>query len=156
MKNSFFKAEKPIIPISRIILLISILFLCINFSACASFANVKDFFTEKFSNEEEMDKAVETIDIFFSLLIEKNFKEAYQYISSEDKIKGNQQKFSNEFADVTDIVSVDINWVEVKNNIAIVGIDLTESYDGEEKVFKDIEVSLIKEEDGSWKIVFWN
>ena len=61
-----------------------------------------------------------------------------------------------EFSGITDIVAVEINWVEVKNNIALVGIDIVDSYDGGEKMYKDIEVSLIKEEDESWKIVFWN
>jgi hypothetical protein len=35
------------------------------------------------------------------------------------------------------------------------GVDLLDSYDGEEKMYKDIELSLIKEEDGNWKVVFW-
>jgi len=46
--------------------------------------------------------------------------------------------------------------VEIKNNIANVGIDLTDLYDGEEKVYKDLIVSLLKGEDGSWGINFWH
>ena len=42
------------------------------------------------------------------------------------------------------------------NNIAEVGFDLIDSYDNEEKAYKDLVVSLIKEEDGSWKINFWD
>ncbi len=102
-----------------------------------------------------MDRATAITEEFFNLLIDKNFEEAYEYLSNADREYGSVEDFSNEFTDVTDIVSVDINWVEVKSNIAAVGIDLTESYDGEEKIFKDIEVSLIKEEDKDWKIVFW-
>ena len=89
------------------------------------------------------------------MLIDKDYEEAYWYISSRDKYQKILEDFSNEFKDVTDIISINKNWVEIKNNIAVVGMDLTDSYDGEEKVFKDIEVSLIKEEDGGWKIVFW-
>ncbi len=55
---------------------------------------------------------------------------------------------------VTKITKIEINWVEVKNNVALVCIDLYDTYDGEEKIFKDIIVSLIKEND-EWKINFW-
>jgi len=103
-----------------------------------------------------MNEVVEIVDVFFDLLIDKDYEGAYWYISSRDKSQKNLEGFKDEFKDVTDIVSININWVEIKNNIAMVGIDLTDSYDGEEKLFKDIEVSLIKEEDGDWQIVFWN
>jgi hypothetical protein len=136
-------------------LIIMGLFLCAGLCSCTTFQNVKEFFKEKFSVETEINRAIETVDIFFNLLIEKNYSEAYKYLSSKDKERHSLDDFSNEFKNVTDIVSIDIKWGEVKNNIAIVGIDLTDSYDGEEKVYTDIEVSLIKEEDGSWKIVFW-
>lgn len=137
-------------------MLILVLFLCINFSACTISSNIKSFFAEKFSDEAEMDDVVEIVNIFFNLLIDKDYEEAYWYISSKDKSQKSLEDFSNEFKDVTNIVSINKNWVEIKNNIAVVGMDLTDYYDGEEKVFKDIEVSLIKEEDGDWKIVFWN
>jgi hypothetical protein len=52
-------------------------------------------------------------------------------------------------------MGADINWVEIKGNTALLGVDILDSYDGEQKMYKDIEVSLIKEEDGSWKVVFW-
>lgn len=117
---------------------------------------MKNFFIRKFSDEAEMNEVVEIVDVFFNLLIDKDYKGAYWYISSRDKSQKSLEDFYSEFKDVTDIVSININWVEIKNNIAVVGMDLTDSYDGEEKVFKDIEVSLIKEEDGDWKIVFWN
>lgn len=120
------------------------------------YPEVESFFKERFSADKEMDRATAITEEFFNLLIDKNLEEAYEYLSSADKGYGSMEDFSDEFRDVTDIVSVDINWVEVKSNIATVGIDLTDSYDGEEKIFKDIEVSLIKEdEDGDWKIVFW-
>jgi len=138
------------------LLLVLILFLCINFSGCTLSSNIKSFFEGKISDESEKDEVVEIVKIFFNLLVDKDYEEAYGYISNKDKSRSNLEDFSGEFKNVTDIVSINIKWVEVKNNIAVVGMDLTDSYDGEEKLFKDIEVSLIKEEDGDWKIVFWN
>jgi len=126
------------------------------FSGCGIIDNGRVLVTERFSSDKEMDAAVETVDIFFNLLMEKNYEEAYKYLSSEDKSSASEQDFVMEFSNITDIVTVEINWVEVKNNIALVGIDIIDNYDGEEKMYKDIEVSLIKEEDESWKIVFWN
>jgi len=156
MKNISFKNHKCITLLVRSFLLVLILFLCINFSACTLSSNIKSFFKEKFSDESEEDEVVEIVDVFFDLLIDKDYEGAYWYISSRDKSQKNLEGFKDEFKDVTDIVSININWVEIKNNIAMVGMDLTDSYDGEEKLFKDIEVSLIKEEDGDWQIVFWN
>jgi hypothetical protein len=156
MQSIFFKRYKYIKLLGRSFLLILVLFLCISFSACTFVSNIKSFFTDKFSVEDEMDEVVEIVNIFFNLLADKDYEEAYEYISSKDKTRKNLEGFKDEFKDVTDIVSININWVEVKNNVALVGIDLTDFYDGEEKLFKDIEVSLIKEEDESWKIVFWN
>jgi len=156
MQSIFLKRYKYIILLGRIFLLILVLFLCINFSACTLSSNIKSFFKEKFSVEAEMNEVVEIVDVFFDLLIDKDYEGAYWYISSRDKSQKNLEGFKDEFKDVTDIVSININWVEIKNNIAVVGMDLTDFYDGEEKVFKDIEVSLIKEEDGDWQIVFWN
>lgn len=156
MKNISFKNHKCITLLVRSFLLVLILFLCINFSACTISSNIKSFFKEKFLDEGEKDEVVKIVDVFFNLLIDKDYEGAYWYISSRDKSQKSLEDFSNEFKDVTDIVSINKNWVEIKNNIAVVGMDLTDSYDGEEKVFKDIEVSLIKEEDGDWKIVFWN
>lgn len=138
------------------LLLVLILFLCINFSGCTLSSNIKSFFEGKISDEAEKDEVVEIVNIFFNLLVDKDYERAYRCISNKDKSQKNLEDFKDEFKDVTDIVSIKFNWREIKNNIAVVGIDLTDSYDGEEKVFKDIEVSLIKEEDGDWKIVFWN
>jgi hypothetical protein len=125
-------------------------------SGCSTIDSGKDFISKKLSSEDEMDQAVEIVDKFFGLLVEKDFKEAYKYISYKDRKERSEQDFISEFSDVTDIVKVEINWVEVKNNIALVGIDIIDKYDGGAKMYKDIEVSLVREEDGSWKIVFWD
>ena len=151
----FLKYKYTTLPVIGL-LLVLILFLCINFSGCTLSSNIKSFFEGKISDESEKDEVVEIVKIFFNLLVDKDYEEAYGYISNKDKSRSNLEDFSGEFKNVTDIVSINIKWVEVKNNIAVVGMDLTDSYDGEEKLFKDIEVSLIKEEDGDWKIVFWN
>jgi len=136
--------------------LILAIFLCLNFSGCTFFSNVKSFFTDKFSADEEIEEVAVIVNEFFDLLIDKKYEEAYEYLSSKDRSMGDSEDFSDEFKDVTDIVSIDIKWVDIKNNLAVVGMDLTDSYDGEEKVFKEIEVSLLREDDESWKIVFWD
>jgi hypothetical protein len=123
---------------------------------CSTIDSGKDLISEKLSSEDEMDEAVEAVDKFFQLLMDKDYGEAYKNISSKDREEKSQQDFISEFSDVTDIIKVEINWVEVKNNIALAGIDIIDSYDGEQKIYKDIEVSLVKEEDGSWKVVFWD
>lgn len=135
--------------------LILVIFLCFSIPGCTFFSNAKDFFTDRFTIEDEIEEVTEIVDEFFSLLIGKEYEKAYEYISSKDKSGNSPEDFSNEFKDVTDIVSIDIKWVDIKNNLAVVGMDLTDSYDGEEKVFKEIEVSLLREDDESWKIVFW-
>lgn len=137
-------------------MLILAIFLCLNFSGCTFFSNVKSFFIDKFSADEEIEEVTVIVNEFFDLLIDKKYGEAYEYLSSKDRSKGDPEDFSDEFKDATDIVSIDIKWVDIKNNLAVVGMDLTDSYDGEEKVFKEIEVSLLREEDESWKIVFWS
>jgi hypothetical protein len=126
------------------------------FSGCSTAEEAKVFISERLSSRDDMDAAVEVVDRFFALIMENDLREAYTLISESDRNIRYEKDFINEFEDVTEIVKVEINWVEVNNNIATVGIDLIDTYDGDEKMYKDIEVSLIKEEDGSWKIVFWD
>jgi hypothetical protein len=126
------------------------------FSGCSTAEEAKVFISERLSSRDEMDAAVEVVDRFFTLIMENDHRQAYKLISESDRNGRDEQDFIDEFDDATEIVKVEINWVEVNNNIATVGIDLIDTYDGEEKMYKDIEVSLIKEEDGSWKIVFWD
>ena len=116
--------------------------------------NIKEQILSKFKSEERMDAAVETVDLFFHALIEKDYKKAYTFISVQDRNIKDLGDFEEEMRDVTDIIDIKINWVEVKDNIAIIGVDIMDYYDGSEKLYKDIEVSLIKEED-EWKINFW-
>lgn len=137
-------------------MLILAIFLCLSFTGCTFFSNVKSFFIDKFSADEEIEEVAVIVNEFFYLLIDKDYEKAYEYLSSKDRSRGDPEDFSDEFKNVTDIVSIDVKWVDIKNNLAVVGMDLTDSYDGEEKVFKDIEVSLLREDDESWKIVFWN
>ena len=142
--------------IKKTVLTAAIIILLLSLQGCTFFDSARESITERFTGKEEMDKAVETVDIFFGFVISEDFEQAYQYISSKDKESRDLDDFTGEFANITKIVKIETNWVEVNNNIAVVGIDLLERYDGEEKLFKDIEVSLIKEEDESWKVVFWD
>jgi len=122
---------------------------------CSTAEKGKEFISEKLSSDDEMDAAIDVVESFFELIMEEDHGQAYGLISKSDREEKTEQEFISEFEDVTDIVKVEINWVEINNNIGTVGIDLIDTYDGEQKMYKDIEVSLIKEEDGSWKIVFW-
>ncbi len=122
---------------------------------CSTAEKGKEFISEKLSSDDEMDVAVDVVESFFELIMEEDYGQAYRLISKSDREEKTEQEFISEFEDVTDIVKVEINWAEINNNIGTVGIDLIDTYDGEQKMYKDIEVSLIKEEDGSWKIVFW-
>ena len=133
-----------------------ILILFLSLTGCTFYENVKESITERFTGEEEMEKAVAAVEIFFDLVINEDLEQAYLYISSKDKESRDFEDFTGEFANITKIITIEVNWVELKNNIAVVGIDLLERYDGEEKLFKAIEVSLVKEEDESWKVVFWD
>ena len=143
--------------LNKYFLLLTILSLFVLlWGGCSIMDDARDFISGRLSSDDDMDEVVEVVGIFFDLLVEKDYEQAYTYVSSRDREMNSQQDFIREFSDVTDIVKVEINWVEVKNNIALVGIDLMDSYDGEQKMYKDIEVSLVKEEDGAWKIVFWD
>ena len=139
-----------------IIFIIFLIFLCSIFTSCEQYQKIKNSIVQKFTDEEEMSSAVNVVKDFFNALINKDYSKAYKYICSEDKENRRLEDFNSELSNVTDIISIEINWVEIKNNIAVVGIDLIDLYDGGEKVYKNIEVSLMKEEDGSWKINFWD
>jgi 5-methylcytosine-specific restriction endonuclease McrBC GTP-binding regulatory subunit McrB len=154
--RKFFKKYRHKILIGRIIIPVLIVFLCASSSACTVFGSIKDFFTERFSIEDDVRDITSVLDSFFHLIKDEDYRRAYQYLSSGDRSQGTLEDFKQDIANVTDIISVNINYVEVNNDTAVAGIDMTDSYDGEEKIYKDMEVSLVREEDGSWKIVFWD
>ena len=126
------------------------------FNGCSTFNEGKEAIVQKLTSQDEMDDAVIVVEDFFNLIMEKDYESAYGYLSRRDKEDHQLQDFIEEFSDVTDIIKVELNWVEVKNNVAKVGIDILDSYDGDQQIYKDIEVSLVKEENGKWKIVFWD
>jgi predicted transcriptional regulator len=140
----------------NIFLAISVILMLLMFfnMACSDGMDVSNKLFSRFKSEDRMDAAVATVESFFQAFIEKDYKKAYAQISNDDKAVYSIEDFEKELKDVTEIIGFKVNWVEVKNNIAIVGIDITDFYDGSEKLYKDIEVSLIDEE-GIWKINFW-
>jgi len=152
LKNqTFFKL--PVKAAGLILVLVFVFSSCLILPGCDRLQQLRATVTGIFTREEESNNAVEVVDGFFSAMIEKDYSKAYDYIYNDK----NQtlEDFKKEMGSVTDIVSVEINWVEVKNNIAVVGIDLIDTYDGEEKIYKDLEVSLVKDADQEWKINFW-
>ena len=139
-----------------LLIMLFILALAFSLAGCSKKVDIKTIVKNKLSGEDAMNAAVAVVDDFFKNLKSGNLGESFNLISSQDKINHGINDFKKELENVTQIVDIKINWVEVKNNIADVGIDMTDSYDNEEKVYKDIVVSLVKEEDGSWKINFWD
>ena len=123
---------------------------------CSSKTDIKTLVRNKLTSEDEMNITVNIVEDFFSYLKSEDYEKAYELLSVKDKEKHDFTVFQEELKNVTKVIEVEINWVEIKNNIANVGIDLTDIYDKEEKVYKDLIVSLLKEEDGSWGINFWN
>jgi predicted RNA-binding protein with PUA domain len=151
-KNYYSKTKS--IAVCLIILLIMVL--AFPLAGCSKKVDMTTLLKNKLSGEDAMNAAVVVVDDFFRNLKSGNLEESFNLISSQDKLTHGINDFKKELENVTQIVDIEINWVEVKNNIADVGIDLVDSYDNEEKVYKDIVVSLVKEEDESWKINFWD
>ena len=125
-------------------------------NGCSGRADIKTLVKNKLTSEDEINVAVAIVEEFFNYLKSEDYEKAYGLLSSKDKGKHDLSDFKEEFKNVTRIIEVETNWVEIKNNIANVGIDLTDLYDGGEKVYKDLIVSLLKGEDGSWGINFWH
>jgi len=138
-------------------IIIAVMFLMMPaFSGCRMITDFKDNIVSRINKSDAERAAVDTVEEFFSAVIESDYKNAYSYIYMGTETLRTFEDFENEFEDVTSIIKVEAKWIEVKNNIAVVGIDLIDAYDGEEKIYKDIEVSLIKDSADKWKINFWN
>ena len=152
LKNFYSKTRL----VAVLLIMLFILALAFSLAGCSKKVDIKTIVKNKLSGEDAMNAAVAVVDDFFRNLKSGNLEESFNLISSQDKITHDINDFKKELENVTQIVDIKINWVEVKNNIADVGIDLSDSYDNEEKVYKDLVVSLVKEEDGSWKINFWD
>jgi hypothetical protein len=142
--------------IAVLLIMLFILISVFSLPGCSKKVDIKTIVKNKLSGEDAMNAAVAVVDDFFKNLKSGNLEESFKLISSQDKITHDLNDFKKEMKNVTQIVNIKINWVEVKNNIADVGVDLSDIYDNEEKVYKGIVVSLVKEEDGSWKINFWD
>jgi len=152
LKDYYSKAKS----IAVCLIVIVILVLAFPLAGCSKKVEMTTLLKNKLSGEDAMNAAVAVVDDFFRNLKSGNLEESFNLISSRNRLTHDINDFKKELENVTQIVDIEINWVEVKNNIADVGIDLVDSYDNEEKVYKDIVVSLVKEEDGSWKINFWD
>ena len=134
-------------------------------TGCQKIAGFKNSILDRFNSEKQSEAAVAVVSQFFNFLIAQDYNSAYALIyvlpetaelpESPESLK-TMEDFKKEFLSVTKVVSIEINWVEVKNNIAIVGIDMIDTYDGEENIYKDIQVSLVKDNNESWKKNFWN
>jgi hypothetical protein len=135
-----------------LILLSSLVFL----TGCEKITGFKNAILDRFNSEKQSDAAVATVNQFFNFLIVQDYDSAYTLVYMLPESPKTIKDFKQEFLSVTKIVSIEINWIEIKNNIAIVGVDMIDTYDGEEKIYKDIQVSLVKDKDESWKINFWN
>ena len=147
-KNIFLKT----LIIFTILFFIAVFLSC----GCSSKTDIKTIVKNKLTSEDDMEKTVSIVEDFFNYLKSEDYQKAYELLSVKDKERHDFAAFQEELKNVTTIIKVETNWVEVKNNIANVGIDLIDIYDNEEKVYKDLIVSLVKEEDGSWGINFWN
>lgn len=152
LKNQYSQSRSVGICIAIFFMMISAIIL----SGCSNKVDVTALVKNKLSGEDAMNSAVAVVDDFFKNMMSGNLEESFNLVSTQDRLDHDLNDFKIELENVTQIVDIDINWVEVKNNIADVGVDLVDSYDNEEKVYKDIIVSLVKEEDGSWKINFWD
>ena len=147
----------PVLSLFFVILLIlSFSSFCLFLTSCTQLGALKDNILNKFTNSKEEKNTVKVVQDFFNALVDKNYEVAFEDTYNPEG-KKSLDDFKNELTSMTDIVSIDINWVEINNNVAVVGIDLIDTYDNEEKMYKDIRVSLLKDEEANaWKINFWN
>lgn len=155
--TKFYRSKR--IFIAALISLVMILMLlpsAVFLTGCEKIAGFKNDILGVFGSGQQSDAAVSTVKQFFDFLIAQDYDSAYVLIYTPPQSVKTMEDFKKEFLSVTKVVSIEINWVEVKNNIATVGIDMIDTYDGEEKIYKDMLISLVKDKDESWKINFWN
>jgi hypothetical protein len=152
LKSKRIFAAALFLVVIMLILLSSLTFL----TGCEKITGLKNNILDRFNSEKQSDAAVAAVNQFFNFLIAQDYDSAYALIYAQPESPKTMEDFKKEFLSVTKIVSIEINWVEIKNNIAIVGIDMIDTYDGEEKIYKDMQVSLVKDKDEGWKINFWN
>ncbi len=139
-----------------VVIMLTLLSSLVFLSGCEKITGFKNDILDRFNSEKQSDKAVAIVNQFFNFLIVQDYESAYALVYAYTESPKTIGDFKQEFLNITKIVSIEINWVEIKNNIAIVGVDMIDTYDGEEKIYKDIQVSLVKDKDESWKINFWN
>jgi len=142
-------------------IILGLLLSCIlTLTACEQINGLKDKVFNSFNSKASQDEAVSTVKGFFEAIVADDLDEAFKYVymprtEGVNKDEKTSDDFKKEFNSITKIVSFEINWIEVKNNIAIVNVDLIDTYDGEEKIYKDMQVSLVKDSEETWKINFW-
>jgi hypothetical protein len=129
-------------------------------TACEQINGLKDKVFNSFNSKASQDEAVIAVKGFFEAVVADDLDEAFKYVyipqaEGVNKDAKTSDDFKKEFNSITKIVSFEINRVEVKNNIAMVNVDLIDTYDGEEKIYKDMQVSLVKDSEETWKINFW-
>ena len=145
-----------IITMFSVVIVLILLSSLVYLSGCEKITGFKNGILDRLSSEKQTDAAVAIVNQFFNFLIVQDYGSAYALVYVSPESPKTIEDFKKEFLSITKIVSIEINWVEIKNNIAIVGVDMIDTYDGEEKIYKDIQVSLVKDKDESWKINFWN
>lgn len=138
-----------------IVILICFLMIFFIFNGCDRILDFKDNIFSRFTSEKDQNSAVETVDVFLNHIVNRELEQAYDYIYIREDSKKDMDDFISEFSAVTQIISFEINRVEVENNIAVVEVDLIDTYDNEKKLYKDLKISLVKDDNDEWKINFW-
>ncbi len=91
-------------------------------TGCEKITGLKNNILGRFNSEKQSDAAVTVVNQFFNFLVVQDYDFAYALIYTKPESPKTIEDFKKEFLSVTKIVSIEINWVEVKNNIAIVGV----------------------------------
>jgi hypothetical protein len=155
--KKFYRSKRIFITtLFSVVIILILLSSLILLASCEKITGFKNDILDRFNSEKQSDAAVAIVNQFFNFLIVQDYDSAYALVYTLPGSPKTVEDFKKEFLSVTKIISIEINWVEIKNNIAIVGVDMIDTYDGEEKIYKDIQVSLVKDVDESWKINFWN